>query len=1175
MKIPHIIFILIFWQAYLVNAQSPVIKVDLNMSGRPDAEVLEPGYTPWAPEAAASVSKTVSGITFTFKKTGSNGTTIRPSWAKADVQTPVNAQLVGDGIYVDGGDAGAQIELTISGLVTGTHTFLTYHNAFSTSACAPMDISVNGVQVVNDLSVTSRATKTASACMSYLTLNAISGKSIVILFKAETTSSAALKNVFINGFELNTGNPRKQSRNPIPEDADEHIDPGTGSLQLKWEKAPDAVSHRVYFGTDKSCVTDGTTTSSCYKGSQTGTTFNVTGIYSMDTYYWRVDEVDASGLVSKGAVWSFRPRQLAFPDAEGYGRYARGGRGGKVIHVTNLNDSGAGSLRDAVENQTGPRTIVFDVSGIITLESRLVLSDPYVTVAGQTAPGKGICLRKAPFGFTGNDVVVRHLRLRLGGGPTYDGMGMTGANNTIMDHCSISWTIDEAFSSRSARNITLQRTLISEALNVAGHQNYPAGTAHGYAGTISGRAGSYHHNLLAHCEGRNFSMGSAIDGGGNYDSRLDIFNNVVYNYGGRATDGQVHKLNFVNNYYKRGAATKIDFALSIDFENYGTGTIEAYYSGNIIGNADGSFLCDGTKNTCGRRYTLRNGNPEPTWNVFPTSGPLFPSYATIQSAKDAYKDVLSDVGQNQPMFDDHDIRMVNETLNGTYKYKGSKSGRPGLPDNESDVGGYESYPSQTRAASWDTDKDGLPDFWEKAIGTNTTSPSGNFSDSNADPDKDGYTNLDDFLNWMAEPHYFVTSPSTQTVDLAALFRGYSKTSPTYTVASVVNGSVTISGSTATFKPSACGFASFNLTVKDNAGATMTKKVGVFVDGSCTVSNIAPVVSITGPANNTTFVAGTSIELTANVTDGDGTISKVEFYNGATLIGTTIGSPYKYTWTNVIAGTYTITAVATDGKGSKTPSLAISIIISAKPTDCAGVENGTAVLDDCDRCVGGTTGKASCAGGGEAEDDACSYDGTIDNNNAGFKGSGFINVPNAIGSQITFKINAVSPGNKLLSFRYASGGTSDRTATVYVNGLPLTRTLSFPATGAFTTYKSVDLELALNAGTNNVQLVSTTADGLANIDQIGYVSSDLSKADCDVITSVDEAQKGTTVSIYPNPSSTNFHISLNKPADIEITNAEGNFLESFVNVSELEFGNDLRPGIYFLKVESMVYKFVKY
>src|SRR5262249_20833173 len=148
-------------------------------------------------------------------------------------------------------------------------------------------------------------------------------------------------------------------------------------------------------------------TSPLFKGNQTAKSLKVNGMYSMKTYYWRVDEIDGQNVRTRGDVWRFRPRQLAFPGAQGYGRFARGGRGGVVVHVTNLNDSGPGSLRSAIETDVGPRTVVFDIGGIIPLASRLTLSQNYVTVAGQTAPGKGIVIRAAPFGTSGvhDDVI--------------------------------------------------------------------------------------------------------------------------------------------------------------------------------------------------------------------------------------------------------------------------------------------------------------------------------------------------------------------------------------------------------------------------------------------------------------------------------------------------------------------------------------------------------------------------------------------------------------------------------------------------------------------------------------------------------------------------------------------------------------------------------------------------
>lgn len=216
-------------------------------------------------------------------------------------------------------------------------------------------------------------------------------------------------------------------------------------------------------------------------------------------------------------------------------RYARGGRGGKVVKVTTLEDTTEeGTLRYALTVATGPRIVIFDIGGVITTTSRITVNSQYVTIAGQTAPGKGIAVRGMPVGLSGaTDVIVRHLRVRPGrvSGETIDGMGMQGSNHCIFDRCSVGWTIDESFSSRGAYNITLQRTMISEPLNIAGHQNYPEGTKHGYAATIGGDVGSFHHNLIAHAEGRSWSLGGGLNDSGVFSGRLDIRNNVVYNFG--------------------------------------------------------------------------------------------------------------------------------------------------------------------------------------------------------------------------------------------------------------------------------------------------------------------------------------------------------------------------------------------------------------------------------------------------------------------------------------------------------------------------------------------------------------------------------------------------------------------------------------------------------------------
>lgn len=803
-------------------AQNPVVKIDFDQSGRPKAEVNDPDYTSWVIASVNTSTYSENGVTFTMTRMGDKGDALGTNWYKAGIQSPYYARLVCDGLTVKGTTAnlGAQIELRIKGLAAGEHTLLAFFNAVDSPVgnnFSPIDISINGNLVVDNLIPSIRATTNAEAKSTYLKFQAVENTDVVLLFAAETSGTENIKNFILNGFELNTPNIFHQATNPFPKHNDEHVELSSGGKLLAWTTATNALSHNIYFGTDAAAVEAATTTSPEFKGNQikANASYQINGLYTGTTYYWRIDEVLAGNAVEKGNIWRFRPAQLAFPDAEGYGRFARGGRGGKVVAVTNLNDSGPGSFRDAVTNDIGPRTIVFNTSGIIQLNSRLVLSQPYVTVAGQTAPGKGICIRSAPFGVTGNDAVVQNVRVRVGGGPTYDGMGLTGADYSIIDHCSISWTIDESFSSRSGKNITLQKTLISEALNAAGHQNYPAGTEHGYAATIGGDIGSFHHNLLAHCYGRNWSLGGGLDGSGAYSGRMDITNNVVYNWGSRTTDGGTKEVNFVNNYYKPGAGSKIFVAFNQQNEGAGTGMQQCFFSGNVM---PGYF--DESNQTAGRKAS---GITVSFQNFVNT--PFFPSYVTTQSAKNAYKIVLSDVGCTQPEFDEHDQRIITETLNGTYSITGSVTNKPGFPDNESDVGGFETYPVINRDANWDTDQDGLPNWWEAIIGTNVNSGTGDFSDANADVNQDGYTNLDHYLQWMSQPHYESPTGNKININIQKLSRGFTS-GVSYSLSNVANGSTVLSSNTVEFTPIAAGLGSFNFTVTDAEGGTMTRKVNI-------------------------------------------------------------------------------------------------------------------------------------------------------------------------------------------------------------------------------------------------------------------------------------------------------------------------------------------------------------
>ncbi|WDF66261.1 pectate lyase family protein [Flavobacterium sp. KACC 22763] len=793
------------------NTDKQIVKVDFDFFQRRLEEVHDPSYDSWVINEGKEAEKSFNNVSFKLK---GNFTS---KWYKVGMNAPFYSKLGSDGLVTT-----ENLELKISGLKAGKHTLLTFHNAFDVitgKTFSPIKIFVNG-KLQETVNASQRANAKIDASMAYITFNAEKGKDVIVRFEIDPTSNSDIvKQIVINGFEIDTPNLMNQARTPEPKNRDEHVEVGK-TLTLKWDAVKNVASHKIYFGEDKNAVENATEASKEFKGKLTEKSYSVSDLYSGTTYYWRVDEVDNNGEVTLGNVWSFKPAQLAFPGAEGYGRYAVGGRGGKVIEVTNLNDDGPGSLRDAINQEIGPRTIVFNVSGNIKLASRLVANQPYITIAGQTAPGEGITISRAPIGLTGNDGVIRFLKVRIGGGTTFDGMGLTGADYSIIDHCSISWTIDESFSSRGAHHITLQRTLISEALNIAGHDKYPAGKMHGFAATIGGDIGSFHHNLLAHNQGRNWSIGGGLNGDGYYTGRLDITNNVVYNWGGRTTDGGANEVNFVNNFYKPGASTTIFVALNAQHEGVGKGMQRYYFNGNIM---PGYF--DEKSQDKGRKSTISH-NEKVDYETF-VDKPFFPSYVETQSAKAAYKNVLSDVGANQPFFDKHDNRIVDETLKGTFTYKGSKSGLGGMIDNEQDAGGWPNFVSETRPTDWDTDHDGLPNWWEKAFGLNENSKAGDFSDANQDTDKDGFTQLDNYLDWLAQPHYFMNSGEKKTLSASDYFKGY-ESKPVYTFSDLKNGKVVLKGKEIQFTAVEKGFASFVLTVKDADGDSMSRTINFFV-----------------------------------------------------------------------------------------------------------------------------------------------------------------------------------------------------------------------------------------------------------------------------------------------------------------------------------------------------------
>jgi hypothetical protein len=685
-------------------------RVDLNQdNGRGD--VLSPGWENWRLPEKESATARFGDIAVTLRAVGANAK-LATGWWKPGFDYP--ARMASDGVIVAG-----KMELVLTGLPAGKHSLGTYHNTFTGAKPGRITVAVAGRAGVS-VTPTSQVKHDADAGSAFVEFEATAGEDVVVTFTPEDRG-----NVVLNGFEIDRPDPGRRAVKPEPAEDDEHApeDPA-----LAWRAAPGATAHRVYLGTNPNALE--------FRGETKEPNFPTAGLKlnQRQPYFWRVDEVHPGGVVS-GEVWRFRVRHLAFPEAEGYGRFAIGGRGGRVYEVTNLNDTGPGSLREAVE-AGGPRTAIFRVGGIIRLRSKLVVRNPYLTVAGQTAPGDGICIANYTFGcFETHDVVIRHVRIRLGdeSGVTQDGCGARGCDHVIFDHCSISWSIDEGFSSREGRNLTVQRCIIAEALNLAGHAKYVGtGKGHSFAGSISGNVGSFHHNLLAHCTGRNWSLAGGLDRTGQrLAGRLDIRNNVVYNWRDRTTDGGVRELNFVNNFYLPGPATKVFTLLKPDRGDPERG-MRAYMAGNVV---------DGKPEIGADNWTGYVGPPEGMAKV-KADKPLFESFVKTHSAEEAFGSVLAGVGATRPKPDAIDRRVIAEVRKREHTYTGSRGKLPGIIDTPTDAGGLPEYKSADPPA--DSDHDGIPDEWEKAYGLDPKN-----SADGAAYRPDGYTNLEHYLNELA------------------------------------------------------------------------------------------------------------------------------------------------------------------------------------------------------------------------------------------------------------------------------------------------------------------------------------------------------------------------------------------------------------------------------------------
>jgi len=433
----------------------------------------------------------------------------------------------------------------------------------------------------------------------------------------------------------------------------------------------------------------------------------------------------------------------AFPGAWGGGMFTTGGRGGKVIEVTTLADSGPGSLRSAVREQ-GPRIVVFRVAGIISLASDLDIENPDITIAGQSAPGDGVCLAGHSLNINTRNVIVRHLRVRRGrpeGGQGSDNIGGNPEGQVIVDHCSASWGMDENLSlyrymkplpgggtvKLPVANLTVQWCISSEALNAGNHA---------FGGTWGGRDATFHHNLFACNTGRNPSIGMS----GEFDYR----NNVIFNWRHRTMDGgdETSLLNVIGNYYKPGPATNDNMRSTIarieqrnmyspgrQWEAGGWYPQTAgrpgkwYVAGNIVeGHPD--VTADNWKGMQGPEETARVNTPFEGWPV------------KQETAMEAFQSVLAKAGATRPRRDAVDARVTEAVRTGKVSIGN------GIINDPAEVGGYPDYSFSPGDVPLDSDHDSMPDEWEKRHELNPADA----SDNCLDADQDGYTNVEEYLN---------------------------------------------------------------------------------------------------------------------------------------------------------------------------------------------------------------------------------------------------------------------------------------------------------------------------------------------------------------------------------------------------------------------------------------------
>lgn len=862
-------------------------------------------------------------------------------------------------------------------------------------------------------------------------------------------------------------------------------------------------------------------------------------------------------------------QQLAFPGAEGFGRFATGGRGGTVYHVTTLNDAGQGSFRDAVSQPN--RIVVFDVGGVIYISTRIVVASN-ITIAGQTAPGDGITIYGNGLSFSGaHNTICRYLRVRMGknGDDGKDAITIANGSTMIFDHVSVSWGRDENFSVSwdnkgvEPENITIQNSIIAQGL-----QTHSCGGLIQTAGGVS---------LLRNLYIDNNTRNPKVKG------KNQFVNNIIYNWGSDGyilgdSEGQSFA-NVTGNYFINGPSTS-GGAFTRGNTNFNIYAADNYQDNNKNGILDGALLTQA-------QYTTV------TWVTIPFDYPVPTSLTSLE----AYNFVLANAGANLPVRDEVDQRLIEElTSLGTIgqlisdETAAPMSG-PGLVK-----GG---------TANVDSDRDGMPDAWEIYYGLNPYSN----ADQNLDDDADGYTNIEEYLNYTNPgkglgivndtTYHIYASHSEKLLDIkdketaegTAIVQNTPEKAPRqiWKIAhldsvfySIINDSsklcLDVKGQSlldsaeivqTTFTGAESqqwileflGEGLYKISNRksgkslDVTGASEENgaalKQNTFTDGNHQKFKLMPsylaykkpFINITLPLGGSTYTRLSDIDIEAFASDEDGTIVKVDFYVGTTKLGTDSIVPYQSQIKSAAEGVHHISAIAWDNDGLSTQSSTVIVnVMGAGSSPCTIQED--------------TTG-------------FCSVEGTVDNNHGGFTGKGFSNTTNAVGAGINWKVDIPAETNYTLTWRYANGSGS-RPGKLLVNGQEKIASIDMPVTGAWTAWAIVSVQINLPEGILDIRLEGTTSNGLANIDFFEVSGSETRPASC--LPSVINDLTHKQFRVYPNPFTNQIFIEFpdvkTKNNTVEFYNMLGEliFSEKMLNNYHIINVYDIPAGTYILKIQ---------